>query len=155
MRILEPWNRWYRQKGVYRIRGTPPHYIVLHHTAGPVDQAPEVIRSFHEKGRGWPHIGYHYLVYQDGRVYKTLPNNAIPICVREFNPVSLCIAAVGDFSQGPAWPDNAPGWKALWELKNALVKAYPKAVLVLHKELTQTTCPGVLSWGMVAEKGGK
>lgn len=153
MRILEPWNRWYRQKGVYRARLTPIHYVVLHHTAGPENQTPEAIKRYHEEARGWPHIGYHYLVYRDGRVYKTLPNNAVPICVREFNPVSICVAAVGDFSAG-VWPDDAPGWRALWELKQALAKAYPKALFVLHKNLVPTECPGRLTWELIQRKGG-
>lgn len=145
MRLLEPWNRWYRLRRPYRTRQVPVEYVVLHHTAGPPTQTPEAIRDYHEKGRGWPHIGYHYLVYQDGRVYKALPNLAVPICVRDYNPVSICVALVGDFTK-EGWPTHAPGWGALRELKEALARAYPKARFVLHRELVPTECPGRATW---------
>lgn len=144
MRLLEPWNKWYRLKRSYQIRKTV-EYVVLHHTAGPPSQTPESIRDYHERVRGWPHIGYHYLVYQDGRVYKTLPNLAVPVCVRSYNPVSLCVALVGDFTK-EGWPPDALGWAALRELKENLAKAYPKARFVRHKDLVPTECPGRATW---------
>lgn len=145
MRLLEPWNAWYRLKSPYRKRTGKVEYVVLHHTAGSPTQTPEAIRDYHERGRGWPHIGYHYLVYQDGRVYKTLPNLAVPICVRDYNPVSICVALVGDFTK-EGWPANAPGWAALKELKKALAQAYPQARFVLHRDLVPTECPGRATW---------
>lgn len=146
MRLLEPWNAWYRLRRPYAVRrASDVRYLVLHHTAGPSSQPPEVIRAHHESVRRWPHIGYHYLIYEDGRVYKTLPNSAIPICVRQYNPVSICVALVGDFTK-EGWPRDAKGWEALAQLRDRLRRAYPRAQLVLHRDLTPTECPGRATW---------
>lgn len=157
MRLLEPWNAWYGLKPPYRKRTGKVEYVVLHHTAGPPTQTPEAIRDYHEKGRGWPHIGYHYLVAYDGTIYKTLPISAVPICVGEYNDQSICIALVGNFARGypPEWGREALGWKALAELVESLERGYKDSLaLKLHKELRQTICPGVVTWEEALSRGG-
>lgn len=148
---------WREQKPVWKARLGKPHYIVLHHTAGPVDQPPQVIWDYHVKGRGWPHGGYTYLVYHDGIVVKMLPVAARPICVGEYNDQSICIALVGDFARGypPEWGREALGWKALAELVESLERGYKDGLaLKLHKELRKTICPGVVTWEEALSRGG-
>ena len=68
-------------------RGTPvplnqPDYeqMTLHHTAGfaavtlteGLEQVKR-IQDFHQNGRGWSDIGYHYLMDQEGRLYQGRP----------------------------------------------------------------------------------
>lgn len=75
-------------------RGTPIalnrpsyNYMTLHHTAGfsavtlaqGLDQVRR-IQDFHQNGRGWSDIGYHFLMDQEGRLYQGRPflNESIP-----------------------------------------------------------------------------
>ncbi len=73
--------------GAEPFRGTPqplaqPDYLrmTLHHTAGfaavtlteGLEQVKR-IQDFHQNGRGWSDIGYHYLMDQEGRLYQGRP----------------------------------------------------------------------------------
>lgn len=154
--MVELWRQWY-PKPMWRRRKGAPSLLVLHHTATPSVSPPERIKEFHEKGCGWPHIGYHYLVAYDGTIYKTLPISAVPICVGEYNDQSICIALVGDFARSypPEWGREALGWKALAELVESLERGYKdNLALKLHKELRQTICPGVVTWKEALSRGG-
>ena len=59
----------------------PRHeYMTLHHTAGFAattrDEGLEQVRriqDFHQNGRGWSDIGYHFLMDQEGRLYQGRP----------------------------------------------------------------------------------
>jgi hypothetical protein len=155
--LTELWRSWYRppypwvRRSDSRIR-----YLVLHHTAGPPGQNPEIIRTFHEKDRRWPHIGYHYLATPTS-LYKTLPINAVPVCVKRYNPEAICVAVTGDWSQGvPApWksPEAAAVMRELAQVVKDILEAHPNVKLVRHRDLIQTDCPGILTWGMVLNWG--
>lgn len=150
--VRETWRTWYSGKAPWRTRKPRDvRYIVLHHTASPRDQSVETIRRFHEKGRGWPHVGYHYIITWRGEVHKTLPEIAVPICVGNLNPQCLCIALIGDFTKD-GWPALAPGWRQAWRLALDLQRRYPDAKIVRHKDLVPTACPGNLTWGVVWER---
>ncbi len=85
--VLAPqlWDRDAWQAAPFR--GTPiplnrPSYdnITLHHTAGfsavTLAQGLEQVRliqDFHQNGRGWRDIGYHFLMDQEGRLYQGRP----------------------------------------------------------------------------------
>lgn len=149
---------WRSKKPTWRRRPVAPAYVVLHHTAGPVNQAPQVIWDYHVKVRGWPHVGYHYLVYHDGTVVKMLPLSAQPICVGEYNHLAICIALVGNFVGGypPEWNERAPGWQSLVRLVRELRKhdSGLRLRLARHKDLRPTQCPGVVTWEEALVRGG-
>ncbi len=80
--------------GAEPYRGTPvplnqPDYyrMTLHHTAGfaavtlteGLEQVKR-IQDFHQNGRGWSDIGYHFLMDQEGRLYQGRPflNPSVP-----------------------------------------------------------------------------
>lgn len=151
--MIEIWRSWYppNRKVPWQKRNFKAvRYLALHHTAGPATQAPSEIKAFHEKGRGWPHIGYHYLVYATGEVFKTLPLSAVPICVKGRNLEVVCIALVGDFEKEP-WPPYMPGYKAAWRLAQEIVRSMPFLELKLHRELSPTQCPGRITWGLLKQ----
>jgi isocitrate dehydrogenase len=97
-------------------------------------------------------VGYHYVATPTG-LYKTLPISAIPVCVRQYNPETICVAITGDWSQGvPApWktPEAAAVMRELAQVVRDILKAYPNIKPVRHKDLVQTECPGTLTWDMV------
>ncbi len=129
-----------RPDGVYYAR--PQSWItrfVLHHTASNPDVAPEQIHEWH-KAKGWRGIGYHYLVYQDGVMFKVRPLNTVPACVEKGNRKSVCVAFVGDFDTYPL-PD--PARVAAMELMVNIVRAFARSLPVYpHSAFNPTVCPG-------------
>jgi N-acetylmuramoyl-L-alanine amidase len=96
-------------------------WLVYHHTAGPETQTPEAIARFHLK-KGWAGIGYHYLIYSNGAIFKTRPIGAVPACVDGHNTESLCVAWVGNLSKKQ--PSPAMWAAGIW-LGRLLRKSYP------------------------------
>jgi N-acetylmuramoyl-L-alanine amidase len=138
------------------------HGIVIHHTVtGPTLGGHPVtvatIDAMHQR-RGFRvtdrdgatyHIGYHYLVQQDGTVLPGRPERLHGAHARGY-PDTLGIALVGDFqrshNRGRRGPDTPPDaqLRAVERLTVALMRKYhlgPNQVH-LHRELGQTQCPG-------------
>jgi len=113
--------------------------LVLHHTAGPATQTPVQIAQFHVGGRDWPGIAYHYLVRDDGTVYKCWPARTVTYCVRGHNASSLCVALIGDFDLEPA---PGPQWDAAVSLFRDLRAGYGPLPIEGHREIVATACPG-------------
>ncbi len=97
------------------------------------------------------HIGYHYVVLQDGTVQPGRPEGCIGAHARHLNDRSLGLCLVGNFSraenphgrQGPMRPPAAQ-LAALTDLCVRLARKYgisPRQVY-RHSEVGQTACPG-------------
>ncbi len=111
--------------------------VVLHHTATPHYVEPDNITYSH--GGQTYHAPYHYLVYTSGRVVKTRPVSRSGVCVHGWNSRSVCVAGVGD------WEDTDPTTDRFVDSISALVELLTRvyrAGVVLHRDLTQTVCPG-------------
>jgi len=112
--------------------------IVVHHSAidgfGPVDYA-----LWHLK-RGWPGIGYHYVIDKDGKVDKTNELSTISYHVKGHNTASVGISLSGNLSKHkPTKAQIDSLIKLIKELKNEL----PNKLFVKgHRELSSTQCPG-------------
>lgn len=83
--------------------------MYVHHTAGPNSysrsRAKAVVRSiwaFHTKGRGWPDIGYQFLVDRFGRVYEGRRGaiEGLPVGAQAggYNAFTLGVSVMGDHS---------------------------------------------------------
>jgi hypothetical protein len=118
--------------------------VVMHHTAGPSTETPEQIAQYHVDVKGWPGIGYHYVIIPAGAVFKCLPATVVSNCVAGGNTTSLCVALVGNFDLGPV-PDAQ--WAAAVELAKELVAAYNLKEVYGHREVPgppqDTHCPGL------------
>lgn len=133
--ILQPTTPYARR------RPRDIHALVIHHTAGPRWQPAADIHRYHQS-KGWRGIGYHYLIYPDGRVVKTRPILAIPACVHRHNHSSICIALTGHF--GREDPTDAQLDAAI-RLAALLITLHPTIGLVAgHREMPgqATDCPG-------------
>lgn len=77
----------------------PINEIINHCTATPEgkDYTVADIRAWH-KARGWSDIGYHYVVYRDGRVMTGRPIGQIGAHVEGHNPGTIGISYVGGLS---------------------------------------------------------
>lgn len=113
--------------------------IVFHHTASGTDVSPQAFHTMHVT-RGWNTIGYHYLVYVDGKIYKTRPVLTIPACVEGHNTRIICIAGVGNWETlNPTTMEfiDSCAW-----LVTEIWKSLSKLPIVGHRDLMPTSCPG-------------
>jgi N-acetylmuramoyl-L-alanine amidase len=141
-----------------------PTAIVVHHTATPpvVDGRPvdvAFIDSTHA-ARGFRpvtgpdgrvyHIGYHYLIRQDGTVLPARPES-LPGMHTRGHPEMLGVCLIGDYdnstnprgAHGPNRPPKAQLDAAI-RLTGELMARHnlPAPRVFLHRELTNTLCPG-------------
>ncbi len=150
-------------------RDTPPRPaprshrgIVIHHTATAPTAGGQPVtaatidamhrrRGFHVTDRDGTtyHVGYHYLIQQDGTVLVGRPEHLPGAHTRGY-PDMLGIALIGDFHRasnrgrrGPLAPPPAQ-LAAAERLTAALLRKYRLTTgqLYLHRDLGQTACPG-------------
>lgn len=143
-----------------------PHYplgIVIHHTATPpmangklVDvpfiDYMHALRGFHvtdpRSGRVY-HIGYHFLILQDGSIQIGRPEY-LPGSHAKGHPQMFGIALVGNFQRdsnrgrcGPGTPPHAQLQAAILLTRQLMAKYhFSPADVYLHRDLRQTACPG-------------
>lgn len=72
--------------------------IILHHSAGPVDQDIEDIARYHVNSLGWSAIGYHYLVDRDGQILLGRPRGAVGAHAYGANYDSVGICVIGNYN---------------------------------------------------------
>jgi len=160
--LIVLWWCYLHRHMVSRVVRKFPAGIVIHHTVTPpvlngksVDvamiDAMHAHRGFAIKdhdGRVY-HIGYHYLIQQDGTVLTGRPEH-LPGAHTKDHPDMLGIALVGNFQRssnggfrGPLTPPHAQ-LLAAERLTRALLAKYglPARCVYLHRDLRQTACPG-------------
>lgn len=115
-------------------------YIVLHHTASSTTQIPEQIQYRDLKSGKSYSAPYHYLVYRDGRIYKSRPISESGTCVEKMNSKVICVAGVGNWDESDL---TTPVFvESVAKLCAVLLYHYPKLEIVPHKYLVATDCPG-------------
>ncbi len=115
--------------------------ITIHHSGVTVIQAAATIAAWHVAGKKWPGIGYHYLVYPSGAVFKCNEDTEISYHNGFCNAVSIGICLIGNFEVMEV-PEAQ--WNAALELVNELKRLYPSIKsCTAHREYKGTTlCPG-------------
>lgn len=116
--------------------------IVIHCTAtlagAPYNVAS--IRQMH-KARGFKDIGYHYLIGLDGEVWEgRKPQNSVGSHVKGYNDTTIGVAYVGGLRATDAAPMDTRTEKqksSLLAVCTKLVKAYPNAVILGHRDLSK------------------
>ncbi|MFD6176431.1 MULTISPECIES: peptidoglycan recognition protein family protein [unclassified Isoptericola] len=152
--------------------------IYVHHTAGTnsysESQSAALVRgiyAYHTKSRGWPDIGYQFLVDRYGNVFQgrkdARTDNPIGAQAGGYNTGTIGVSAMGNFDT--AQPTSALltalskviGWKAYQYKLNAKgtttlvtgsstgsgTRARPGStvkvpIVLMHKTTNQTACPG-------------
>lgn len=115
--------------------------IVVHHAAMPLTTTREDIQDLHLTN-GWAGIGYHKLVFGDGKIAEGRPENVVGAHALGVNQRSLGIVLVGDFSKER--PPMAQLYGAA-ALARELMKKYhlPLENVKPHRAVTEgTDCPG-------------
>lgn len=124
----------------------PIDTIFIHCTATPEgkDYTVADIRSWH-KARGFTDIGYHYVIYRDGRVMLGRPVGQVGAHVEGHNTGSIGISYVGGVTADGKKPKDTRTVEQrsslLW-LVRELKRKFPKIKRVRgHNEVAAKACP--------------
>lgn len=118
--------------------------IIVHCTATPSGQHYTVddIRRWH-LARGFSDIGYHYVVYLDGRIVAGRDVNIAGAHCKGHNLHSIGVCYVGGLTKDGATADTrTPAQEdALLELLKQLKSQYPYASIHGHRDYANKACP--------------
>ena len=132
-------------------------WVVLH-TAAAYDwknkrvvyQSTQVIRDFHKRTNGWPDIGYHWVIEEDGAMVRGLLEEQMGSHVGGFNKhsIGVCVTGHGDFA-----PFKPAQLASVVRLCASICERYklPGSRVIGHRETddfggppVSKTCPGLL-----------
>lgn len=132
--------------------------FIVHHSAGPRDQAVKSIQSFHMDEREWSDVGYNFLVDAEGRVFEGRGWLGVGAHAVGHNTSGVGVCFIGNDDPTPE------AKKAIrWLYDEACRMAKKKLKALGHCDVNSTACPGgrLHSWvkdGMAVpapEKKGK
>ncbi len=133
--------------------------VIVHHSGVQCPPGAELLQimaiaRYHVEQRGWPGIAYHYVVGKSGDVYKTQPNTLVTYHAQGRNITSLGVCVLGNFTVEDPTQEQI---RSLRELLETLTSgAYPGAVVLYHRDVSKTVCPGdrlILALGKGDENG--
>ncbi len=115
--------------------------LVVHHTGAPPNIGAEQIAGYHVTALGWPAIGYHFVIDQDGRVAQTNALATIAYHARQYNGSGVGIALVGNYAHSAPSREQLDGAAVLcaWLLREL---SLPIESIKGHQELVNVACPG-------------
>ncbi len=128
-----------------------PKRFTVHHTVGAQptlldDSIQEmlIIQRFHQAGRGWNDIGYHFLIDGAGRVFQGRPENVYGAHARGHNKGNIGISLMGCFHEPRDQKPTEMQMGALVTLGRWITRAYTidPQTLKGHRDLGPTSCPG-------------
>ncbi len=140
--------------------------LTLHHAAGwaakSLDEGKAAVKSiqeFHQDGRGWSDIGYHFLVDMAGNIYQGRPETVLGAHVGGANTGNIGVCALGCYHPPEtSWPcDDEMTYateKSLIHLYSWIADTYgvDPNVLKGHRDYFGTTsCPGDNVWSMLPQ----
>lgn len=111
-------------------------HIAIHHTG--VRGKIESFAKYHVS-KGWPGIGYHFVIDNEGIVYVTNTLDTVSYNVGGYNTKVVGIAIIGDFDNEPV---NLFQQKSLTELVEFLKGLLGNVDVKGHNEFKPTLCPG-------------
>jgi len=140
--------------------------MTLHHAAGwgarTLDEGKAAVKSiqeFHQDGRGWSDIGYHFLVDMAGNIYQGRPETVLGAHVGGANTGNIGVCLLGCYHP----PETSiPCYDEMtYNSEQSLIKLYawisdtygvePK-LLKGHRDYFGTTsCPGNNVWSMIPQ----
>ena len=121
--------------------------IVIHHAGfpdGDKDSSAEEIHKFHQEVNGWAGIGYHYVIRKDG----TIEQGRKPLAVgahayqHNKNSVGICVAGNFELVKVPSVQMDSLKLLTAWLCQKYKLNPMKKGVIVGHRDLNDTACPG-------------
>jgi len=115
--------------------------LVIHHSAVPASVTPQRIAAYHVKSLGWPGVGYHFMVAEDGVIYQGNSLQTVSNHAAKVNPRGVGICFLGNFNSVAPPPAQLRAGALLvaWLLQELKLDL---DVVKGHKEFMQTACPG-------------
>lgn len=151
-------------------------YLTFHHAAGfgasTLEEGMEQVRriqDFHQNGRGWSDIGYHFLADQSGNIYQgrpflderkavtDLPALALGAHAGGANTANIGLCILGCFhpAEGPNCRDviTPAALDSVVTMFAFLAEGYqvPAANLRGHRDFGSTSCPGDNNYVLLPE----
>jgi len=127
-----------------------PFRLTQHHTAGKrvksVSEGMEEMRfiqDFHQYGRGWQDIGYHFCVDDAGNFYEGVPAHFRGTHVGGNNTGNIGISYMGNFHLVDSLPtqDALLSLSEMWSWLAYKYQVNPDS-LMGHRNFSATACPG-------------
>lgn len=114
--------------------------IVIHHSAANGKFGPYDFAKWHIEQNGWPGIGYHYVIMQDGTIYQTNSHETLSYQTGGHNTYTLGICLAGNFEeeQVPAAQLKAARW-LVSKLQREITSI---SKVKRHGDYKGTSCPG-------------
>ncbi|PIE01399.1 MAG: hypothetical protein CSA81_11805 [Acidobacteria bacterium] len=127
-----------------------PYRLTQHHTAGKrvstlAEGIAEIrfIQDYHQNGRGWQDIGYHFLVDDAGRIYQGVPVQYRGTHTGGNNTGNVGISMFGNYHEAGQFPTEAAidSLAAIWSWLAFTYDISPDW-LYGHRNYSPTACPG-------------
>ncbi len=137
-----------------------PWRVTLHHTDGRrttalADSLAEAgfIQNFHQNGRGWNDIAYHFLVDASGNVIEGRPLGALGAHTLNNNEGNVGIVLLGTYHAPRNDAASRAQLDAVASIGKYLVARYgiDPASLKGHRDYKKTDCPGDLAYPKLDE----
>lgn len=112
--------------------------LIVHCSASPNGKhvTVEEIRDWHVKGNGWDDIGYHYIIYVDGKIHTGRPAYKVGAHCQGHNANSIGVCLIGN----DEFSDKQ--FNALRSLYKILKGLFPNLTIHGHRDYTdKKTCP--------------
>lgn len=119
--------------------------IAVHHSATEVGNHPiRQIKSFarYHVSKGWPGIGYHYVIGVDGKVYKTGRILEKRYHVGNANSKYVGVCLIGNFNDTYPTKGQLQSLKELFTSIQGMPGYAGVRKLVGHRDVGNTECPG-------------
>lgn len=148
--ILETWEppikKLFLKFTEYEERPTT-EVIVIHHAGfpdGDKDSSAEEIHKFHQEVNGWAGIGYHFVIRKDGTIEQGRKLSAVGAHALHHNKNSIGICVAGNFNLAKPRHEQMDSLKLLtaWLCQKYKLNPMKKGVIVGHRNLNDTSCPG-------------
>lgn len=127
-------SKSYSKRSLDKING-----IVVHHSASSGQSAVDYAR-YHVSSRGWPGIGYHFVLYPDGRIEQTNYLDTVSYHTAGTNSSKIGICLSGNFQEGKPTTEQLASLKKLISHLRQLLPQYLS--VSGHKNHGSTSCPG-------------
>ncbi|MDO8804868.1 MAG: peptidoglycan recognition family protein, partial [Elusimicrobiota bacterium] len=128
-----------------------PKYFTLHHTQahypGTYNEAVaemQFIQDFHQHGRGWIDIAYHFLIDPAGNIFEGRPIKVLGAHVKNRNTANIGISIMGDFHPPKHDVFTGASQDSFVAIGRYLKDTYEVQVssFYAHRDLGKTACPG-------------
>lgn len=128
-----------------------PKKITIHNTAGnyplTYDDAVteiQVIQEYHQEGRGWIDIGYHFLIDPLGDIFEGRPILVVGAHVANLNTDNIGISVMGNYHPPVSNVVTETTISSIITLVKYIKDKYKitKTYFYAHRDLAATDCPG-------------